>query len=184
MIQIDIPGLATTFHSMMPWPKPSTLLFTRSTQRTSTATKYPSSYKEHHKYKYHWRKCCRFGAVFVAGCSEVCHLDNFRCGWRLGLRPDGDIFVSVMSVLWDCPYRYRNRYPIPWSYCDTTEYFILFVFLSNIALINNILTVSSIYVFIIIIVLTIFSMYFYLHVYIPSPRAIAYKYIYLLKVVD
>ena len=45
------------------------------------------------------RRYCRFGGIFVAGCTGDCHSDNFRCGrWRR-LRRDRQASVSV-NHLW------------------------------------------------------------------------------------
>ena len=41
------------------------------------------------------RKCCYFDEIFITGCTESCHFDNFQCSkwWRF--RQNDDISVSV-----------------------------------------------------------------------------------------
>ena len=51
------------------------------------------------------RNCCRFGGVFVAGCTGNCHADNFHCGQLRELRRNGDFigfsFLGITSELFD-----------------------------------------------------------------------------------
>ena len=51
------------------------------------------------------RNCCRFGGVFVAGCTGNCHAGNFHCGRLWKLRRNGDFigfsFLGITSELFD-----------------------------------------------------------------------------------
>ena len=51
------------------------------------------------------RNCCRFGGVFVAGCTGNCHADNCHCGRLRKLRRNGDFidfsFWGITSELFD-----------------------------------------------------------------------------------
>ena len=41
------------------------------------------------------RKCHHFDEIFVTGCTESCHFDNFRCSQWWKFHQNDDIFVSV-----------------------------------------------------------------------------------------
>ena len=41
------------------------------------------------------RKCCHFDEIFITGCTESCHFDNFRCSQWWRFHQNDDIFVSV-----------------------------------------------------------------------------------------
>ena len=43
------------------------------------------------------RNCCRFGGVFVAGCTGNCHAGNFHCGRLRKLRRNG-VFISFFVL--------------------------------------------------------------------------------------
>ena len=45
------------------------------------------------------RNCCRFGEVFVAGCTGNCHAGNFHCGRLRKLRRNGDFICVFFSFL-------------------------------------------------------------------------------------
>ena len=42
------------------------------------------------------RKCHHFDEIFVTGCTESCHFDNFRCSQWWKFHQNDDIFVSVV----------------------------------------------------------------------------------------
>ena len=51
------------------------------------------------------QNCCRYGRVFVAGCTGNCHADNFHCGRLRKLRRNGGFigfsFLGITSELFD-----------------------------------------------------------------------------------
>ena len=46
------------------------------------------------------RKCHHFDEIFVTGCTESCHFDNFRCSQWWKFHQNDDIFVSVALTLY------------------------------------------------------------------------------------
>ena len=46
------------------------------------------------------RQCSHFDEIFIIGCTESCHFDNFRCGqwWRFRQNEDISVSVSVMVL--------------------------------------------------------------------------------------
>ena len=67
------------------------------------------------------RNCCRFGGVFVAGCTGNCHAGNFHCGRLRKLRRNGDFigfsFWGITSELFDeFAYWFLNYQP-SFYYC-------------------------------------------------------------------
>ena len=142
------------------------------------------------------RNCCRFGGVFVAGCTGNCHAGNFHCGRLRKLRRNGDFigfsFLGITSELFDeFAYWFLNHQP-SFYYCTAILLSILFhsifismYFISNIVM-NIILNVSYIYIIVFIIffnvLLHVCLMYHYL---VPLFICIyVYLSIYLLKVGD
>ena len=43
------------------------------------------------------RKCHHFDEIFITGCTESCHFDNFRCSQWWRFHQNEDIFVSVYA---------------------------------------------------------------------------------------
>ena len=41
------------------------------------------------------QKCCHFDEIFVTGCTESCHFDNFQCNQWRRFHQNDDIFISV-----------------------------------------------------------------------------------------
>ena len=81
------------------------------------------------------RNCCRFGEVFVAGCTGNCHAGNFHCGRLRKLRRNdvfiGFLFLGITSELFD-EFAYWFLYYQPsFYYCTAillSFYFTLFYF--------------------------------------------------------
>ena len=81
------------------------------------------------------RNCCRFGEVFVAGCTGNCHAGNFHCGRLRKLRRNdvfiGFLFLGITSELFDeFAYWFLNYQP-SFYYCTAillSFYFTLFYF--------------------------------------------------------
>ena len=76
------------------------------------------------------RNCCRFGGVFVAGCTGNCHAGNFHCGRLRKLHRNGDFigfsFLGITSELFDeFAYRFLN-YQTSFYYCTAILLSILF----------------------------------------------------------
>ena len=136
------------------------------------------------------RNCCRFGGVFVAGCTGNCHAGNFHCGRLRKLRRNGVFigfsFLGITSELfYEFAYWFLNYQP-SFYYCTAIllsilfHYFISMYFISNLVLLNIILNVRYIYIYIIVFI--IFSIYFYMHVLciiISCHCLYVYMYIYL-----
>ena len=75
------------------------------------------------------RNCCRFGGVFVAGCTGDCHAGNFHYGRRRKLRRNGDFIsfslLGITSELFDeFAYWFINYQPS--YYCTVILLSILF----------------------------------------------------------
>ena len=76
------------------------------------------------------RNCCRFGGVFVAGCTGDCHAGNFHCGRLRKLRRNG-VFIgfsilAITSELFDeFAYWFLNYQP-SFYYCTAILLSILF----------------------------------------------------------
>ena len=51
------------------------------------------------------RKCSHFDEIFITGCTESCHFDNFRCSQWWRFRQNEDISVSVhwafLIIVWN-----------------------------------------------------------------------------------
>ena len=76
------------------------------------------------------RNCCRFGGVFVAGCTGNCHAGNFHCGRLRKLRRNGVFigfsFLGITSELFDeFAYLFLNYQP-SFYYCTAILLSILF----------------------------------------------------------
>ena len=41
-------------------------------------------------------ECCHFDEIFITGCTESCHFDNFQCSQWWRFHQNDDIFVSVL----------------------------------------------------------------------------------------
>ena len=134
------------------------------------------------------RNCCRFGGVFVAGCTENYHAGNFHCGRLRKLRPNGEFigfaFLGITSELFgEFAYWFLNYQP-SFYYCTAILLSILFHSILfpcisfQILFLWILFLMSAIY----IIVFIIFSMYFHMHVLyiIFSCHCLyVYRYIYL-----
>ena len=147
------------------------------------------------------RNSCRFGGVFVAGCTGDCHAGNFHCGRLRKLRRNGVfigfLFLGITSELFDeFAYWFFNYQP-SFYYCTAILLSILFhsILFPCISFQILFLWISflmwAIYIYIDIIVFIIFSMYFYMYVLciIISCHCLyvyiyIYSSIYLLKVGD
>ena len=76
------------------------------------------------------RNCCRFGGVFVAGCTGNCHAGNFHCGRLREFRRNGVFtgfsFLGITSELFDeFAYWFLNYQP-SFYYCTAILLSILF----------------------------------------------------------
>ena len=47
---------------------------------------------------WHFRKCHHFDEIFVTGCTESCHFDNFRCSQWWKFHQNDDIFGNVIIL--------------------------------------------------------------------------------------
>ena len=76
------------------------------------------------------RNCCRFGGVFVAGCTGNCHAGNFHCGRLRKLRRNGVFigfsFLGITSELFDEFAYWFLNYQSSFYYCTAILLSILF----------------------------------------------------------
>ena len=133
------------------------------------------------------RNCCRFGGVFVAGCTGNCHAGNFHCGRLWKLRRNGDFigfsFLGITSELFDeFAYWFLNYQP-SFYYCTAILLSILFhpilfpCISFQILFLWILFLMWTIYIYIYIIVLSFFQRTFTCMFYVSLSRAIVYMYL-------
>ena len=136
------------------------------------------------------RNCCRFGGVFVAGCTGNCHAGNFHCGRLRKLRRNGVFigfsFLGITSELFDEFAYWFLNYQTSFYYCTRILLSILFHSILFPRISFQILFLWTLFlmwaIYIDIIVFIIFSMYFYMYVLciiISCHCLYVYMYIYL-----
>ena len=136
------------------------------------------------------RNCCRFGGVFVAGCTGNCHAGNFNCVRLRKLRRNGVFigfsFLGITSELFDEFAYWFLNYQTSFYYCTTILLSILFHSILFPCISFQILFLWTLFlmwaIYIDIIVFIIFSMYFYMYVLciiISCHCLYVYMYIYL-----